>query len=117
MVIGTMNYGLDQVDYSISIKCLTPTTYTLTQLRDDLRTMKAHALIERDGARYAYRLTDKGRKVALLFVLFHQRVCNPLANSLFRQPPTPDSPPATPLEVAYRQADKSIQQILELLAA
>jgi hypothetical protein len=96
---------------------LTPTTYTLTQLRYDLRKMKAHALIERDGSRYAYRLTDKGRKVALLFVLFHQRVCGPLANSLFNQPPAPDSPPATPLEEAYRKADQSIQEILELLAA
>jgi hypothetical protein len=66
---------------------LTPTTYTLTQLRYDLRKMKAHDLVERDGVRYAYRLTDKGRKVALLFVLFHQRVCGPLAHSLFNQLP------------------------------
>src|SRR5438128_2846134 len=61
---------------------LTPSTYTLTQVRYDLRKMKAHGLIERDGSRYAYRLTDKGRKVAVLFVLFHQRVCGPPANSL-----------------------------------
>ena len=96
---------------------LTPSTYTLTQVRYDLRKMKAHGLIERDGARYAYRLTDKGRKVALLFVLFHQRVCGPLANSLFNHPPDPTSPPATPLETAYRKADRSIQHVLDLLAA
>jgi hypothetical protein len=47
--------------------------YGLTQLRYDLRKMRAHALLERDGTRYAYRLTHKGVKVALLFVLFHQR--------------------------------------------
>jgi hypothetical protein len=96
---------------------LTPTTYTLTQLRYDLRKMKAHALIERDGSRYAYRLTDKGCKVTLVFVLFHQRVCGPLANSLFNQAPVPDLPPATPLEAAYRKANQAIQQDLELLAA
>jgi hypothetical protein len=96
---------------------LAPSTYTLTQVRYDLRKMKAHGLIERDGARYAYRLTDKGRKVALLFVLFHQRVCGPLANSLFNHPPDPTSPPATPLETAYRKADRSIQHVLDLLAA
>jgi hypothetical protein len=79
--------------------------------------MKAHGLIERDGSRYAYRLTVKGPKVALLFVLFHQRVCGPLANSLFNRPPDPESAPATPLETAYRNADRSIQQILKLLAA
>ena len=96
---------------------LTATTFTLTQLRYDLRKMKAHGLIERDGTRYAYRLTDKGRKVALLFVLFHQRVCGPLANSLFNQPPASDSSPATPFETAYRKADQSIQHLLDLLAA
>ena len=42
---------------------------------------------QRDGTRYAYRLTDKGAKIALLFVLFHQRLCGPLANSLFHHPP------------------------------
>jgi len=56
-------------------------------LRYDLRKMRAHALLERDGNRYAYRLTDKGVKVALLFVLFHQRLYGPLANSLFHHPP------------------------------
>jgi hypothetical protein len=61
--------------------------YTLTQLRYDLRKMKAHGLIQRDGKRYAYRLTDKGNKAALLFVLFHKRVCGPLAHSLFNSPP------------------------------
>lgn len=91
--------------------------YTLTQLRYDLRKMKAHRLIERDGKRYAYRLTPKGNKVALLFVLFHKRVCGPLANSLFNSPPQAHSKPATRFEAAYRKADQSIQQVLDLLAA
>jgi hypothetical protein len=90
--------------------------YTLTQLRYDLRNMKAHGLIERDGKRYAYRLTPKGNKVALLFVLFHKRVCGPLANSLFNSPPQAEPKPATRIEAAYRKADQSIQQILGLLA-
>jgi hypothetical protein len=91
--------------------------YTLTQLRYDLRKMKAHGLIERDGKRYAYRLTDKGNRVALMFVLFHKRVCGPLANSLFNRPQQPELKPATKIEAAYRKADQSIQQILQLLAA
>jgi hypothetical protein len=96
---------------------ITATDLTLTQLRYDLRKMKAHGLLERDGTRYAYRLTDKGNKVALLFVLFHKRVCGPLANSLFNAPPQSDCPPATKIEAAYRTADKSIDRILTLLAA
>ena len=117
---GTLLHGwrTAQLHHAIlAAFALTPTTYTLTQLRYDLRKLKAHGLIQRDGSRYAYQLTDKGRKVALLFVLFHQRVCGPLANSLFNQPPNPQSAPATPLELAYRKADTSIQQVLELLAA
>ena len=91
--------------------------YTLTQLRYDLRRMKAHGLLERDGKRYAYRLTPQGNKVALLFVLFHKRVCGPLANSLFNSPPRPELKPATKIETAYRKADRSIQHVLDLLAA
>jgi len=34
----------------------------------------------------AGRFTDKGVKVALLFVLFHQQLCGPLANSLYSGP-------------------------------
>ena len=79
--------------------------------------MKAHGLIERHGRRYAYRLTDKGNKVALMFVLFHKRVCGPLANSLFEHNPACTAATNTRLEAAYRKADRSIQQILQLLAA
>jgi len=96
---------------------LTAKSYTLTQLRYDLRKMKAHGLVERDGKRYAYRLTEKGNKAALLFVLFHQRVCGPLAHSLFNRPPQLQSRPATKIEAAYRKADHSIEQVLRLLAA
>jgi hypothetical protein len=94
-----------------------PDKYTLTQLRYDIRKMKAHGLIERHGKRYSYRLTDKGNKVALMFVLFHKRVCGPLANSLFDVRPVPTTSANTKLEAAYRKADQSIQQILQLLAA
>jgi hypothetical protein len=96
---------------------LTSDRYSLTQLRYDLRKMKAHELLERDGRRYAYRLTDKGTRTALLFVLFHQRVCGPLANRLFHQRPTNSRPPLSKIEAAYRKADRALDQIIELLAA
>ena len=91
--------------------------YTLTQLRYDIRKLKKHGLLKRHGKRYAYILTEKGNKSALLFVLFHKRVCGPLANSLFNKPPQPDLKPATRIETAYRRADKSIEQVVQLLAA
>jgi hypothetical protein len=91
--------------------------YTLTQLRYDLRKMKAHGLLERNGKRYLYRLTDKGTKVALMFILFHQRVCGPLANSLFHHRPEESHKPPSRMEAAYHKADRAIQQVLDQLAA
>ena len=89
----------------------------LKQLRYDLRKLKGHGLIERDGSRYAYRLTPKGVQVALLFLFFHKRLCGPLANSRFHHQPDPKHRPHSQLEAAYHRADKAIQQIVELLAA
>jgi len=57
--------------------------------------------IERDGKRYAYRLTGKGTKVALTFVL---------------QPTSPHRPNSK-LEAAYYKADASIRNIVQLLEA
>lgn len=96
---------------------LTAATYTLSQLRSDVRTMKAHGLMERIGRRYCYRLTDKGIRVATMFVLFHTRVCGPLANTLFQGRPDKSSPLPTPIETAYYRADAAIQTLVDLLAA
>jgi hypothetical protein len=91
--------------------------YGLNQLRYDLRKMKAHGLIERDGKRYAYRLTDKGAKVGLTFVLFHKQLCGPLANSLFHHQPDRNLRPNSRLETAYHKADASIRNVLQILEA
>jgi len=74
-------------------------------------------VFERDGKRYAYRLTGKGTKVALTFVLFHQRLCGRLANSPFHHQPNSDARPNSKLEVAYYKADASISNIIQLLEA
>ena len=79
--------------------------------------MKAHGRLERIGRSYCYRLSDKGTKAALMFILFHKRVCGPLANSLFQHRPDEDFKPGSPIETAYYQADRAIQQVLDLLAA
>ena len=96
---------------------LSASSYTLTQLRYDLRKMRAHGLLERIGRAYLYRLTDKGIKAALMFILFHKRVCGPLANSLFHHRPDETLKPGAKLETAYHRADHAIQHLLDLLAA
>jgi hypothetical protein len=55
-------------------------------------------------------------KAALIFVLFHKRVCGPLAHSLFNRKPD-QTLSVNKLETAYRKADDSIQKIVDLLAA
>jgi hypothetical protein len=96
---------------------LSSKTYGLNQLRYDLRKLKGHGLLQRDGSRYAYRLTPKGVQVALLFLFFHKRLCGPLANSRFHHTPDPVHAPDSKLEAAYYKADKAIQNIVDLLAA
>ena len=91
--------------------------YGLNRLRYDLRKMKAHGLLERDGSRYADRLSDKGTKVALLFVPFHKQLCGPLANSLFHRRPATAPRPKSKLETAFHKADDSRATILRLLEA
>jgi hypothetical protein len=96
---------------------LSARAYGLNQLRYDLRKLKGHGLLERDGRRYAYRLTAKGVQVALLFLFFNKRLCGPLANSRFHHKPDPTHRPNSKLEAAYHKADKAIENIVDLLAA
>ena len=96
---------------------LSESRYGLNQLRYDLSKLRAQALIERDGTRYAYRLTDKGVKVALVFVLFHQRLCGPLANDLFGRRPDANYQPDSKLEAAVHKADASIAKVIQILEA
>jgi len=91
--------------------------YSLTQLRYDLRKLKAHGLLERIGRRYAYRLSQKGIRTAAMFILFHKRVCGPLANSLFHHRPEDRTPQLAKIERAYHQADTAVQKLIDLLAA
>ena len=79
--------------------------------------LKGHGLVERDGTRYAYRLTQKGVQVALLLLFFHKRLCGPLANSCFHHRPNAQHRPDSRLELAYHRADKAIEKIVDLLAA
>jgi hypothetical protein len=96
---------------------LSEKNYGLNRLRYDLRKLKGHGLPQRDGSRYAYRLTTKGVQVALLFLFFHKRLCGPLAHSRFHHRPTAHHQPASKLEAAYHRADTAIQHIVDLLAA
>jgi hypothetical protein len=97
---------------------LTAEQYTINSLRYDLRKLKGHGLLAREAKQYRYRLTEKGQRTAILFLLFHQRLCGPVAGSQFdHQPDASHQPQAGKLERAYYKADAAISDIVRLLRA
>jgi hypothetical protein len=58
-----------------------------------------------------------GKRAAAMFVLFYQRICGPLANSLFHHRPEKTAQPPATIEKAYHKADAAIQKLVDLVAA
>jgi hypothetical protein len=97
---------------------LSERSFDIASLRYDLQKLKGHELLEREAGRYVYRLTGKGQRVAILFLLFHQRLCGPVAGSQFQHRPTEQHrPKQSKLELAYYNADRAIDEIVTLLRA
>ena len=93
-------------------------SYVLNSLRYDLRKLKGHGLVERVKGKYAYRLTETGQQVAILFLLFHKWLAGPLAGSRFlRRPKQENKPRVSKLEAAYYKADQAIDRVMEVLNA
>jgi len=119
--VGTMvgGWSTKQIHEAILDRFeLTARAYNINSLRYDLRKLRGHGLLEREAGRYAYRLTNKGQRVAILFLLFHQRLCGPLAGSHFQHRPNErHRPPASKLEQAYYKADRAIDDVVSLLRA
>jgi hypothetical protein len=80
--------------------------------------MKAHGLVERLGRSYRCRLSDKGAKAALMFILFPQARLRPAGQlPVSYRPDEGLKPPASKVETGYHKADHAIQHVLDLLAA
>jgi DNA-binding transcriptional ArsR family regulator len=91
--------------------------YSLSAIRYDLRKLRAHGLIERLPHTHRYRLTAKGQRVAILMTLLRKRLYGPLAASAFVHKPAAQPLPPTPIEKAYRKADRAFQEVIDLMAA
>jgi len=96
---------------------LSPSLYTINQLRYDIRKLKAHGIIQRIHGTYLYQLPDFEKKACLLFVLFHSRIFGPISSSLFNSIPLSSFSPTTKIENAYAKIDHSLNKLLQLLAA
>ena len=89
--------------------------YSRNQLSYDLRKLRAHGLLERIQGRFAYRLTEKGRKTAALLVLLRNRIVRPLAGSLFERPVNETFRPASKLQARYRETKKALNALMDSL--
>lgn len=92
-------------------------TYTLNQLRYDLRKLVGHRLVERIKGSHRYLLTTKGRKVAAMMVLTRNRILRPVAGSLFGKKVNPNWKPASKLQKAYREVDRAFSTLTALMKA
>lgn len=89
---------------------LTAEQYSLSQLRYDLRKLRAHALVQRIGNRFRYRLTPTGVRLATLLVKTRTRLLGPL----FAQSRPPSSPPShnpSRVEAALRAVDDALEAL------
>jgi hypothetical protein len=57
-----------------------PTTYTASQMTYDLRRVRLHGLIERVPKSHRYRITDRGARLAMMYVRLHARGFRPPAS-------------------------------------
>jgi hypothetical protein len=76
-----------------------------------------HDLLERDGSRYAYRLTTKGLEWPYCFCSFTNGCADhsPIVASIINRTAYID--PDCRLEAVYHRADAAIQKVVDLLAA
>lgn len=91
--------------------------YSLTQLRYDLRKMKAHGLLDRETNRYVYRLSKKGIRTSLMFILFHKHLFGPLAHSIFNNRTIPVNQTNSKLLKTFQKADNYVHEIIQILKA
>jgi len=117
---GTLVRGLKTADIHTALLetfGLKPADYTINQLRYDMRKMKAHALIERDGKSRLWRFTKTGVRVSTLMLLFHDHVIGPVSGGIFGKRPVANTKTAGKFEAAYEKIDKAFDDMLSLLAA
>ncbi len=89
---------------------ISPDAYTPGSMTYDLRRLRLHALIARIPRTHRYRVTDRGRRVALLFTKVHGRILRPGLSQLFDACP---NAPKRPLASAMTKLDHALDTLLQ----
>ncbi len=94
---------------------LSPTDYTLSQLRYDLSKLRGKGLVQRLAPSRRYRLTDTGLRLGMLLVKLRFRFWGPLCT--LAAPPTPRRSTGNPskVEAALRRLDKDLDALCATL--
>jgi len=82
-----------------------------------VRKLRLHGLIERRPKSYACRFTSKGTKLSILLIQWRQRICGPLRFGLCRTRPNPDYMPDSRFEKACLKVEKTMDDVIALMAA
>ncbi len=83
---------------------LTEADYRLSQLRDDLGTLRAHGFVERLGRTRRYRLTARGLQLGVTLVKLRFRLLGPIT-TVPTAPPPPPTTNDSEVDAAFRQVD------------
>lgn len=94
---------------------LTPDDYRASQLRYDLWKLRAKGLVTRVERHRRYRLTATGARLGTLLVKLRVRLLGPLA-ALATQPCPSRGSSTSPVETAYRQVDRALDNLFSALA-
>jgi len=86
--------------------------YSCRQATYDLRRLKRKGLIVKIRRSHRYQLTDLGRRVAVLFTKTYGRVLAPALTALDLHLPD-DLSACSPLAVAWRRLDRTLDQFME----
>ncbi len=77
--------------------------------------VKGRGLIERDGSRYADRLTQKGVQVALLFLFFHKAPLRAARQQPLPSPARPAAPPQQPARSRLSPRRRRVRLVLSMI--
>jgi hypothetical protein len=95
---------------------MTPETYKLTQLRYDLRKLRAKGLVEKIEGTQRYRLTPEGYRLCVLFLKIVHRLYAPLTAATL-QPVEADTiaaaHPLSHLDTLYRAVDHALARLCQ----
>lgn len=87
--------------------------YTISQLRYDLRKLRAHGLAQRIGRTRRYRLTDKGVRLGVILVKARYRFLGPIVAVNSMRSTRGDNP--STVEAALRRIDQAVDDLCEEL--